>query len=195
MAATSAAWVAVGAGGPQLWPYAASGGESGAAAKVGRKGGRWVVRSDIARCRRTQVAKWRRNEWIEVRQRRLDRGHGLQQVQAMIVRSERWREGSGGAGEKGGRAVDLLPLGGDGAKHWLRGGGGPNGERGGSSGGGSALGCGGRTAFSSKADWIEGCALSAVSSLRKMAVCPFVSSHTDSGSSPSPILHLACGAS
>ena len=61
----------------------------------------------------------------------------------MIVRGEQWREGSGGAGEKGGRAVDLLPLGGDGAKHWLRGGGGPNGERGGSSGGGSALGCGG----------------------------------------------------
>jgi len=30
----------------------------------------------------------------------------------MIVRGEQWREGSGGAGEKGGRAVDLLPLGG-----------------------------------------------------------------------------------
>eukprot|EP00967_Tisochrysis_lutea_P045880 scaffold55665_cov19-Tisochrysis_lutea.AAC.1 len=99
-----------GAGGPRRWLYATSGGVSRAAAKVGRKGGRWVVRSDIARHRQTQMARRTRNEWKEMRQRRLDRGDELRLGQAMTVRGERWREWRGGAGEIGGRAVHVLPL-------------------------------------------------------------------------------------
>lgn len=48
------------------------------------KGGRWVVRSDIARRRRTQVAERRRNEWKEKRQRRaVETGAAAMVVEAM----------------------------------------------------------------------------------------------------------------
>ena len=143
MVARSAGWVAVVAGDPQRWPYAASGDESEAAAKVGRKGGRRVVRSDSACCRRTQLARRHQKECQEGQQRRRDHGDGLRRRQAVTVRG--WREGSGGAGAKGERAVGGLPLrGGDRANHRWRGGGGPNGERGGSGGGRSAFSCDGR---------------------------------------------------